>query len=72
VKKFEHRKNITRLRISAYQLQRGRYQGRYQGIPKEERQCLRCDSSDIDIEFKKRKQKLSKVFTSLNIGKKPD
>jgi hypothetical protein len=48
VKKFEHRKNITRLRISPHRLQIER--GRYQGIHKEERQCLRCDSSDIDDE----------------------
>jgi hypothetical protein len=48
VKKFEHRKNITRLRITAHRLQIER--GRYQGIPNEERQCLRCDSSDIDDE----------------------
>ena len=48
VKKFEHRKNITRLRISAHRLQIER--GKYQGIPKEERKCLRCDSADIDDE----------------------
>ena len=48
MKKFEHRKNITRLRISPHRLQIEI--GRYQGIHKEERQCLRCDSSDIDDE----------------------
>ncbi len=44
----EHRKSITRLRISAHGLNIER--GRYQGTPRSSRTCLRCNSGEVDDE----------------------
>lgn len=44
----EHRKNFTRLRISAHKL--AIEQGRYQGTPRQNRTCLRCSSGEVDDE----------------------
>lgn len=44
----EHRKNFARLRISAHRLRIE--QGRYQGTPRQNRICLRCNSPEVDDE----------------------
>ena len=49
VRSFEHRKNITRLRISAHKLQIE--VGRYQGILLHNRVCHRCSTGEIDDEI---------------------
>jgi len=48
LKNSEQRKNLTRLRISAHRLHIE--QGRYQGIPCQNRICNRCTSNEIDDE----------------------
>ena len=48
---FEQRRHFTRLRISSHKLQIER--GRYQGVPRQNRLCLRCASSEIDDEIQK-------------------
>jgi len=48
LKNSEQRKNLTRLRISAHRLHIE--QGRYQGIPRQNRICNRCTSNEIDDE----------------------
>jgi hypothetical protein len=49
VRSFEHRKNITKLRISAHKLQIE--VGRYQGILLQNRVCHRCSTGEIDDEI---------------------
>ena len=48
LKNFEQRRNFTRFRISAHRLNIER--GRYQGIPRESRHCMRCNSGVLDDE----------------------
>ena len=43
------RKNLTRLRVSAHSLKIEK--GRYQGIPRHDRTCPRCSSSEIEDEL---------------------
>ena len=45
---FEHRRNVARLRLSAHRLQIER--GRYQGVLRHDRICLRCTSGEVDDE----------------------
>ena len=45
---FEQRRIFTRMRISAHSLQIEH--GRYQGVPRQERRCLRCTSSQVEDE----------------------
>ena len=49
IRSEEHRKNFTRLRISAHRLRIE--QGRYQGTPRQSRTCLRCSSDEVDDEM---------------------
>ena len=49
LEKFEHRKNFTKFRISSHKLMIEK--GRYHGIPREERLCLRCDLKEIEDEI---------------------
>jgi hypothetical protein len=49
VRSFEHRKNITKLRISAHKLQIE--VGRYQGTLLQNRVCHRCNTGEIDDEI---------------------
>lgn len=48
LKNNESRRNITKLRISAHKLNIEK--GRYQGIPREERKCTRCNLGELDDE----------------------
>ena len=48
LKNSEQRKHLTRLRISAHRLHIE--QGRYRGIPRQNRICNRCTSNEIDDE----------------------
>ena len=49
VRSFEHRKNITKQRISAHQLQIE--VGRYQGTLPQNRVCRSCSTGEIDDEM---------------------
>ena len=48
IQNFEQRRSLIRFRISAHRLNIER--GRYLGIPRHERICLRCDSNSVDDE----------------------
>lgn len=48
LKNFEQRRSLTRFRISAHRLNIER--GRYQGIPRQERYCSRCNVKSVDDE----------------------
>jgi hypothetical protein len=45
---FEHRRCLTKLRISAHRLHVET--GRYQGIPPHQRLCGQCDSGEVENE----------------------
>ena len=49
VRSFEHKKHITKLRISAHKLQIE--VGRYQGTLPQNRVCHRCNTGEIDDEM---------------------
>jgi hypothetical protein len=46
---FEHRRCLTKLRISAHRLHIET--GRYQGIPPHQRLCGQCDSGEVEDEI---------------------
>ena len=46
---FEHRRCLTKLRISAHRLHIET--GRYQGIPPHQRLCGQCDSEEVEMKF---------------------
>jgi hypothetical protein len=46
---FEHRRCLTKLRISAHHLHIET--GRYQGIPPHQRLCEQCDSGEVEDEI---------------------
>ena len=48
---FEHRRCLTKLRISAHRLHIET--GRYQGIPLHQRLCEQCDSGEVEDETRK-------------------
>ena len=52
IENYKHRRELTKLRISAYSLQieKGRYH-RPQQIPIEERFCLHCTDGDVEDEM---------------------
>ena len=67
---FEHRRCLTKLRISAHRLHIET--GRYQGIPPHQRLCEQCDSGEVEDEihfllccskFREERQQLFKTIS---------